>query len=884
MTFPTCIHLGVAAVASLLAVAGASFAQDALPDGTPLEPGLSLRIFEIGEPLDSIPRLVPGQSPNVSFLVPVVDLKRDTNWAQIQDLFLTRIDGWLVVPKDGEYEFQLRSDDGSRLVIDGQTIIEMNRPQSPTSAQAKATLKAGLHEIRIDHFDGGGGEELHFSWRSDASKPFAIVPSESLRTIRGQVRPVSPGKKKVWNVADQMAPGDGRPLEAVHPSFDHRSIRPEGFRPRVGGIDFLPDGRLILCAWEPSGGVYVIDGLQQGGTPTATRIAAGLAEPLGLSVVDGRIYVLQKHELTELVDSDKDGLIDEYLTVAGNWPVTSNFHEFAFGLIPDGDAFLANLAIAINPGGRSTKPQVEGRGETIRIKRDGTYERLTKGLRTPNGIGRGPDGHVYITDNQGDWLPSSKLMRVEPGAFFGSKSVLGEKADNLPVTPPVVWLPQGEIGNSPSQVAPLTVGPWKGQIVHGDVTHGGLKRVFVEEIDGTAQGAVFRFTQGLEAGVNRVVVGPDGAFYIGGIGANGDWGQTGKERYGLERLSFNGTPAFEPLAVRAVVGGLEIEFTEPLVPDVGLRAEDYVVRMWRYLPTEDYGGPKRDERDLPVESIAVSSDRTRVYLGIPSIEPDSVIYLRLFGRDHWRDATGRTPWTTEAWYTMNKVPSVGSTHVSALAKAATPSRNAVSPAETALGWRALFDGTTFNGWTNWKGTGAPKGWEIADGVITRVGDGGDLATDRDYDNFDLRYEWRITPGGNSGVMFRATEDHGYPWETAPEMQILDDERHPDGRSALTSAGANYALHAPPGPVAMPVGEWNRARIVANGPHITYWLNGVKTAEYEIGSQDWKKRVAESKFSSMPDYGSRSKGKIVFQDHGDRVSFRNIVIRELGPAK
>lgn len=870
-----------AAVSLLLSAA--ALPVDALPDGTPLEPGLSLRIWDTGLPLTAIPRLVPGQSPNESRLVSDVDFRRDRAWSAIDDGFYAIVEGWLVVETPGQHRFELRSDDGSRLAIDGRVIIEMDRPQSPTASAGQIDLEAGLHPIRIEYFEATGGQELRLRWQPPGATALSVVPSSALRTIKGQVRPTSPGRKTVWSPALFAAPGDGRPLDAVHPSFRRTSLRPEGFEPRVGGLAFLPDGRLLVACWEPSGGVY-----RMNGDAAPTPIAAGLAEPLGLAVVDGRIFVLQKHELTELVDRDGDGVIDEYRCVAGGWPVTSNFHEFAFGLEPDGDDFLANLAIAIDPGGRSTRPQVEGRGSTIRIRRDGTYEAVAHGLRTPNGIGRGGDGHVYITDNQGDWLPSSNVHRVVPGAFYGSQSVLLDAAKSLPVTPPVVWLPQGEIGNSPSQVAPLSFGPWAGQMVIGDVTHGGLKRVQVEEIStaggDVVQGCVFRFTQGLDAGINRVIALPADAgpgFVVGGIGSSGDWGQEGKKRFGLERLDFTGAVAFEPLAVRAVDGGFDIEFTTPLAAGVGERAEDYLVRSWRYEPTEAYGGPKLDERTHAIAALAVSEDRKRVYLAIEGLEAGRVVHLRLFDRDHWRDAEGREPWTTEAWYTLNALP--GAARTSELAAKARPTLNRVTASEAARGWRPLFDGKTFAGLRNWrKPDDAPiEGWSVEpDGTFLRSGPGGDLVTIKDYASFELRYEWKVEPGGNSGVMFRATEDRQYPWETGPEMQILDDERHGDGGSLFTSAGANYALHAPIASVARPAGEWNTARLLVDGNRVVQWLNGIKTAEYELGSAEWRELVAKSKFASMPDYGTRSRGKIVFQDHGDRVWFRNVVVREI----
>src|SRR5690606_17955009 len=141
-------------------------------------------------------------------------------------------------------------------------------------------------------------------------------------------------------------------------------------------------------------------------------------EPLGLRIVDGEIYVLQKQELTRLVDEDGDGVTDRYETVANDWPVTANFHEFAFGLEYRDGRFYAALATAILPGGASAPDQAPGRGSVIRISPQGTVDFIARGLRTPNGIGLGPGGALYVTDNQGDWLPSSKLVRVEEGAFY----------------------------------------------------------------------------------------------------------------------------------------------------------------------------------------------------------------------------------------------------------------------------------------------------------------------------------------------------------------------------------------------------------------------------------------------------------------------------------
>ena len=239
-------------------------------------------------------------------------------------------------------------------------------------------------------------------------------------------------------------------------------------------------------------------------------------------------------------------------------------------------------------------------------------------------------------------------------AWYGSRSVDFEGTAGLTETLPVVWLPQDEIGNSPSTPLALNDGPYKGQMIHGEVTHGGVKRVFVEKIKGKYQGVVFRFIQGIEGGVNRMVWGPDGALYVGCIGNPGNWAQEGKLWYGLQRLKYNGKSVFEMLAVRAKSNGLEIEFTEPLSDISGNEPDDYIIHRWWYLPTKEYGGPKRDLTYFTAKSVTVSEDRKKVALIFDGIKTNCLFYIRL--KSKIKSSSGQKLFSTEAWYTMNQVP------------------------------------------------------------------------------------------------------------------------------------------------------------------------------------------------------------------------------------
>ena len=209
---------------------------------------------------------------------------------------------------------------------------------------------------------------------------------------------------------------------------------------------------------------------------------------------------------------------------------------------------------------------------------------------------------------------------------------------------------------------------------------------------------------------------------------------------------------------------------------------------------------------------------------------------------------------------------------------ATP--NAVTAAERSAGWRLLFDGKTTAGWRGFKQDSVPAGWQVVDGALTRVNSGGDIVTRDKFRNFELTLEWNIAPGGNSGIFYRGSEDDDAIYWNAPEMQVLDDAGHVDGKSRLTAAGAAYDVYPSPAGVVKPAGQWNQVRLVVKGKHVEHWLNGVKMVEYEFGSPDWTAKVKASKFASHPHYGRNATGYIGLQDHGDKVAYRNIKLRVL----
>ncbi len=200
------------------------------------------------------------------------------------------------------------------------------------------------------------------------------------------------------------------------------------------------------------------------------------------------------------------------------------------------------------------------------------------------------------------------------------------------------------------------------------------------------------------------------------------------------------------------------------------------------------------------------------------------------------------------------------------------------------GWIVLFDGTSTDAWRGYLRTDFPTGgWALTDGTIKTIvgGDQCNIITKSIYSDFDLELEWKVSPGGNSGVFYQVIEDSGMgTWESAPEMQVLDDDLHHDGENPKTSAGSLYALIAPQNKVLRPVGEFNKARIIVKGNYVEHWLNDVKILAYDLESDSLKSLIADSKFKDLPQFAKAKEGHIALQHHGQEVWFRNIKIKPL----
>jgi hypothetical protein len=203
-------------------------------------------------------------------------------------------------------------------------------------------------------------------------------------------------------------------------------------------------------------------------------------------------------------------------------------------------------------------------------------------------------------------------------------------------------------------------------------------------------------------------------------------------------------------------------------------------------------------------------------------------------------------------------------------------------------WIELFDGKSLAGWHGFNKTGTVPNWTVEDGALVCLGaaqdaHGGDIVSDRKFEDFELTWDWKVDKGSNSGVMYHVVEDPKYkaPYETGPEYQIIDDIGFPEKLEPWQQAGADYAMNvANEKKKLKPVGEWNSSKIVYDKGHVEHWLNGEKIVEFEVNSPEWKKEKAEGKWKDYPDYASAQTGAIALQDHGNKAYFKNIRIKEL----
>jgi hypothetical protein len=879
------------------------------PDRASLQPGVAVRLFQLEGTIDAIPTLADGQTPNADDRRQTIDLA-DPAFAAVKAPLLTAVRAVLDIAEPGEYHFRLTSDDGARLLIDGSSVVKHDGRHGVSAKTSDAvTLAAGLHTLAIDHFDAGGHIRLLLEWQRPGSSTFEVVPADRLLAEIDNARVVAPGVKALQ---DQRRPGDGKPVAGVHPSYSIDHIEVEGFNPMVGAMTFLPDGRLIVGTFSPlqrddtnlpdieskvPDKLYALSGLNGDPKHVTSRVVAdGLYEPLGLCAIGKDLYVSHRREVTHLIDKDGDGFFETHETVASGWAAW-NYHQFTFGLVARDNKIYAALSTAMAPPAwkgmmSNAAPNDPLRGSVLEIDLTSkTVRAIAGGVRTPNGLGFGPEGSLFYSDNQGTWMPSNNFTEIIPGHFYGhynNTNFVPKLSDRFPTggvasifcdqlrTPTTIDLVHNDLCNSPTQSLLIENGPYAGQMLIGELTAGGIRRAFLERVNGQWQGAAFQFSQGFSCGINRLALGPNGILMAGGIGAGGNWNWK-NTRSGLDRLTPTGKVAFEMLAVRAKTDGFEIEFTKPVAAAWLAEAKNYAVRQWMYEPTEAYGGERKQVETLRVASALPSSDGRRVRLTIPGLKAGRTVELRTDPVS----TKGEQIWSTYAYYNLNHIPAASPVKgIEGVGVGVLPPADAVSligrSARTAFTVGEKFDVPPSR--TQPEIQAGPMYADVAEG---------DLFSRTSFGDCRLHVEWYSPPGGTGQL----AGNSGVYLQERYEIQVLGTLAE-SAPLQPNDAGAIYNKKATDRNASTGPGTWQAYDILFTAPRFT---NGKKIADARV-TLYWNGQLVHNNVAVDGPTGSASSlgesdsgrgfqiGRLKLQAHATAaegpVRYRNIWIAPL----
>lgn len=452
---------------------------------------------------------------------------------------------------------------------------------------------------------------------------------------------------------------------------------PEGEVIEVSGIDILPGNKVAIASRR--GDIFVgEDVFGEEPNPKWTLFARGLHEVLGIAWKDGWLYATQRPEVSRIKDSDGDGRADVFETVADDWGINGNYHEYAFGTRHDknGDIWVV-LCLTGSSGADDKSPF---RGWCMRVTPEGECIPTGYGIRSPGGIGFNHLGDVFYCDNQGLWNGSSSLKHLRPGGFQGNPvgnkyfaltDALGpmppepETGSRIEVerkrvpdlVPPPVVLPHGKLGNSPAGIecdeTGGKFGPFSNQLFISEQTHSKVHRVFLEKVNGFYQGAAFPFLKGFGSGNIVARFAKDGSMFTGGT--NRGWGSHGKSPFSFQRVNWTGKVPFEVHEMRVKPDGFELTFTQEADAKTLADIASYTMESYTYIYQKGYGSPEVDGT-LPVISKATpGKDGKSVHLKIDGMVKGHVHELKMPGI---RRKGGEQPLLHDAaYYTLNEIPS-----------------------------------------------------------------------------------------------------------------------------------------------------------------------------------------------------------------------------------
>lgn len=447
---------------------------------------------------------------------------------------------------------------------------------------------------------------------------------------------------------------------------------PWGSWMRTAAMDFFSDGRAAVSTWN--GDVWIVAGIDDSLEHlTWKRFATGLFDPLGLKIVDDKVYTLGRDQITRLHDLNGDGEADFYECFNNQVLITQGFHEFAFDLQtdPSGD-FYFSKAGPVRPGGRGFEPLVPHHGTLLKVKKDGSsIEVVATGLRAPNGIGVGPHGEMTSGDNQGTWMPRCRLNWITPGAFLGCTDTAHRKEKPTTYDQPICWFPM-EVDNSGGGQVWITsdrFGPLKDELMHLSYGTCTLYRVMKEFVDGQIQGGVVAVPCSFGSSLMRARMNPkDGQLYV--IGFKG-WQTSANWDGGFQRVRYTGKKCYLPRELHVTATGVTITFEDELDPKTANDAGSFDVSQWNYVWDERYGSPEvslkkplpdikamkdgyhdfKDHDTVVVKSAKLRADKRTVELTLDAVVP--VMQMRIA---YNLDAADGAQVKGEIYNSIHKVP------------------------------------------------------------------------------------------------------------------------------------------------------------------------------------------------------------------------------------
>ncbi len=634
--------------------------------------------------------------------------------------------------------------------------------------------------------------------------------------------------------------------EADYYTLEHFPT-PAGELFEIGGMDFLADGRLVFSTRR--GQVWIVDEPLADDVSTAkiTLFAEGLWEGLGLTIVDDEIFVLQRTELSRLVDEDGDDVCDRIDTVSDDWGVSGNYHEFAFGLprAANGNFFMA-LNVSFGSKWWIGKSPVPYRGWVLQVAPDGTTRPFASGFRSPCGLGTNAAGELFVTDNQGDWLPAGPIHHVQEGRWYGHPASLdwtpeyldagAKTSDEIPPArasidrqPAALWLPYAwsrSAGNLVFDQTGGAFGPFGGQMFVAELTNGLVLRADLEKVRGEYQGACFLFRQQIGS-VARVAFAPDGSLFCGLT--NRGWGGLGPGS-GLARVRPTGKLPLEMQRVHLTPEGFEVTFTKPLAPD-SVSPADIDLVQYDYDYWWEYGSPERDHTPLAATATVLSADRRTLAISVPGIRPARVARARLF---NVATAEGEALLHEEFAYTVNQLPEASGEpptreHVARVVPPP-PMREGRDEGWLMLTWGDALDHWQSQGWSHCDvdlDPDDPRRFTSREGngAIANVGEAPvNFVSHSDFGDQELRLNFMLPQGGNSGVYLQGRY----------EIQLLDSAGKREvgyGDCGGIYKGATWP-GSPPGINAfLGHGQWHRLTASFRAPRFDAEGNKTENARF-----------------------------------------------------